>query len=260
MFFLQSTPNLRNGCALALFALFPGAVYQHAVFPLSMLLLFATVQGALLCRRRFAWAGVFGALGAATYSTGFLLSAVGAVCAAIFAGRDRTARITAAATTFGISSAGLVAVLVLHQIKLGAWDAFFKTQAKYGHGIHNPLYTWLCAVGPIGDSSSGAARAIAAQTVFVAASLTLGFSTFARMRGRRAWTHEEIWAVVYAIAFWMFPLVMGTGVSLYRAEALLAPAALLLRDHPRAFTVTWVMIAAWLCYLMGSLFFAEVLI
>lgn len=48
-----------------------------------------------------------------------------------------------------LTLAGFVAVLALHHVTVGAWDAFFKVQAKYGHAVHNPAGTLGQLVAPV---------------------------------------------------------------------------------------------------------------
>jgi hypothetical protein len=69
---------------------------------------------------------------------------------------------------------------------------------------------------------------------------------------------RERWLALYGLAFWLFPLVMGRGVSLYRAESLLVPLALL--AWRPAVAGTWLVLAAALVVPMGRLFFLSILV
>ena len=268
IFFLKCKLDLHSGVALLFFAVAPGAVYQHAVFPVSMFLFLALVQAVCLFRGRWVWAGLCGALAAFTYSTGFLLAPVAAACAAIFQTGTLRVRLRASLLSGGISALGFLAVLVLHQLQLGVWDAFVQVQAKYGHGMHNPMDTWLGATHALPQGGSTSAQIISIQTVFVGATLVLALGAlvvFLR-RGRRlpaadsSQAAPEIWAIVYALPFWCMPLIMGAGVSMYRAESLLAPLAILLRSTKVAVAVLWLAFAGWLFLRMAELFFNGTLI
>jgi hypothetical protein len=70
----RATPaNL--GC-LALATVFPGSIYEHAVFPVSLAIAGGLLFLALLARGHWTAAGIAGAVSAAAYQTGVLLAAV----------------------------------------------------------------------------------------------------------------------------------------------------------------------------------------
>ncbi|OJH36206.1 hypothetical protein BON30_34160 [Cystobacter ferrugineus] len=120
---------------------------------------------------------------------------------------------------------GFVAALAVFQVQTGAWNALFLSQAKYGHGIGNPLETLDAVVGPLlrGESRHWKNASPRVQTLLVAL-LVLVARPLSRWRevGQR-----ERGLALYGLAFWLFPLVMGRGVSLYRSESLLVPLVLL---------------------------------
>ena len=122
---------------------------------------------------------------------------------------------------------GFVAALAVFQVQTGAWNALFLSQAKYGHGLGNPLETLDAVVGPLfrGESRHWKNAIPRVQTQLVAL-LVLVLVARPLSRWREAGARER-WLVLYGLAFWLFPLVMGRGVSLYRAESLLVPLALL---------------------------------
>ena len=79
-------------------------------------------------------------------------------------------------------------------------------------------------------------------------------------RRRRRPEVARAWAVVAALVFWIFPLLVGRGVSLYRSDALVLPVVLLLAELP-----PWVLgaLVIWLAVLaeqMARLFFLGYLI
>ncbi|HTP26917.1 MAG TPA: hypothetical protein VMK12_14850, partial [Anaeromyxobacteraceae bacterium] len=63
-------------------------------------------------------------------------------------------------------------------------------------------------------------------------------------------------AAVLMLAFFIVPLTLGTGVSPIRAEALLAPAGVLLRWLPRWIVALWLLAATWMAWATSAVFFA----
>src|SRR6266540_3894625 len=83
---LEARATLANLACLALAALFPGSIYEHALFPVSLAVAGSLLFLALLARGRWTAAGIAGAVPAARYqfllATGIVLVAVGATLAA----------------------------------------------------------------------------------------------------------------------------------------------------------------------------------
>ncbi len=217
---------------LLLSALFPGGLYQHAVFPISMFLCALLLGLLLLVRGRFGWAALAMAAAAFTYSTGFLLAGVVGL-AVLLAGQARRfgTRLLAASLFGGLAFAGFLAVLLLHQLELGQWDAFFLVQAKYGHGLHNPLAALPRFMAEL-QSAEGAQLLSPAQSLLMALLVPAALAALL-LRWRQAGLLEWLAAAQVAV-FWIFPLTMGAAVSLTRAEANLLPLVPLLAPLPRA--------------------------
>lgn len=251
----------RNLPVLGLAALFPGQVYQHAVFPISMCLFFS-----LLClffqeRRRPVLAGLAGGVAAFSYTTSFLLAPVVLAAELLAPGSPQGSpwpRLWRGVGIAFVVTLGFVAALALFQVQTGAWNALFLSQAKYGHGINNPLGTLDAVVGPLlrGESRHWKNAFPRVQTLIVAL-LVIVLVAHTLSRWRSAGLRER-WLVFYGLAFWVFPLSMGRGVSLYRAESLLVPIALL--AWRPAVANTWLVLAAVLVVPMGRLFFLGVLV
>src|SRR5262249_5957041 len=74
--FLRDVSKVRAFNCLMLAAFFPSQIYQHAVFPISMLVLLSVVCLDQLLVGRWWAAGLAGLLAAMTYATGFLLGPV----------------------------------------------------------------------------------------------------------------------------------------------------------------------------------------
>jgi hypothetical protein len=239
---------------LAMAAVFPGAVYQHAIFPTSLALLCLVLAAAMGVQSRWAAAGGMGALVALSYVTGVLLAPVQAMAAWL-----RTRALRPALLAGGLPALGFLAVLAFHQGVLGRWDAFYWVHRKGFRGPGRPVEAFLAVVRPAFDGGADMrARTIAAQTLTVAALVLLGLAMAWRQRSKP--DPVRAWAVLATLAFWTFPLAMGRGVSLYRSEALVLPVLFLLVDLPPwalALLLTWLAVLA---QAMGRLFFTGYLV
>lgn len=246
--------GVRGWLVLGMAAAFPGAVYQHAIFPTSLALLCLLLAGFCIARERWTLAGVLGAGVALSYVTGVLVAAPNAVAAWL---RSRSFR--APLLAGGLAACGLLLVLVLHQLLLGHWDAFYWVHRKGFSAMARPVEAFLGVVGPAFDARSDPrARTVGVQTLTVAGLVLLGMGTAVSSRARPSAIRS--WAVVSTLVFWVFPLVVGRGVSLYRSEALVLPVVLLLIELP-----VWVLgpVLMWLLVLaeqMGRLFFTGYLV
>ena len=74
--FLGPELNARNLLVLVLAAFFPGHVYCHAVFPISMCTFFQIAAIKLYISQQFLLAGIAGFIAAFSYSSGFFLAGV----------------------------------------------------------------------------------------------------------------------------------------------------------------------------------------
>jgi hypothetical protein len=246
--------GVRGWLVLGMAAVFPGAVYQHAVFPTSLALLCLVLAGFFVARQRWALAGVAGAGVALSYVTGMLVSVPNGVAALL---RSRAVR--PALLAGGLAASGFLLVLVLHQILLGHWDAFYWVHKKGFPAMARPVDAFLGIVLPAFDPGSDPrARTAGVQALTVAGLVLLGLA--AAVATRRQSNPVRAWAVLCALLFWLFPLLVGRGVSLYRSDALILPVVLLLLELP-----VWVLtpVLVWLVILaeaMGRLFFTGYLV
>lgn len=211
----------RRPAVLLLCAFAPGTYYFLVGFPVSMAVCFLLLALWSYRQHRHAAALVAGLLAGFTYPSGIWLA--GVVAMAIVVGRWRRER---SRPTVWLASLGPVIgfglVLLLHHLTVGHWNAFLLTQEKYGHALSNPLgvlwqrslYIWVWRPGwQIGLQSLLAA----ALALTVAAVTTLS----ARRKADRP---GDVSLAAHGLVYWLMPLVMGGGVSPYRAEALIMPA------------------------------------
>jgi len=216
--------GLGGWLVLGMAAAFPGAVYQHAIFPTSLALLCLVLAAWFVARERWVAAGVAGAGVALSYVTGVLVAVANGASALL-----RTRSIRPVLLSGGIAAAGLVALLVLHQLLLGHWDAFYWVHRKGFPAMAQPLDAFLGVALPAFDPGSDPrARTVAVQTLTVAGLVLLGMGSAVVTRRRP--DPVRSWAVVATLLFWSFPLLVGRGVSLYRSDALVLPVLFLLLE------------------------------
>jgi hypothetical protein len=239
---------------LGLAAVFPGAVYQHAVFPTSVALLCLVLAGHAVSQGAWARAGLFGGLLSLSYVTGILIAPVQALVALV-----RTRAFRPALLAGGLAALGLVAVMALHQLTLGHWDAFYWVHRKGFPAMARPLQAFWDIIWPATDPSSDPrARVVAAQALTVAGLLALSLAT--AFATRRRSDPVRLWAVLTTLAFWSAPLIIGRGVSLYRSDALVLPVLLLLIELPALLLAPILVWLSVLAYGMAQLFFTGYLV
>lgn len=242
--------------ALAIAAVAPGVVYQHAAFPIAMLLFFQIRALDALARERFFAAGAWGAAAAITYSSGWLLG-LGMVAYALLGRRALTpARLAREALLpAGLTAAGTALVFLLHQLLLGDWQAFFKIQRKYGVGLHWPHQALVDRLAPLfGDGTLFPAL----QTLLVVVSM-LGLLLALVLQWRRLAPIEAL-VSLHALVYWLVPLALGGGLSLHRADAVLMPAAILTRRLPAPVQLLLLAAAAVTALRVGARYFSGVLV
>jgi hypothetical protein len=250
---------------LLLAAVFPGVVYQHAVFPVSMMTFFTIGFLYLLGTGRWIRAGVSGAAAAASYISGVLLAPVAPVVAILTVGwwpGWRTA--LRSGITAVIVAAGFVGVLIVQYLAVGIWGAYFQSTRKYGVGIQNPVPNFVRTVSPFVEQLRGMPvprrqYIEAVQTLAVAGIVVLIVAaTLAPLiRGQLSSTD---WAVlVTTIGLWIFPHVSGVAASQYRSEALLLPCVLLARRLPLALQAGLVAVSIAVLWIMAPGFFTGLL-
>ena len=251
IFWLREDCSVKGVGALVAVAVAPGTIYQHAVFPVSMLLCLVAIQGELVVRRRWGCAALVGAGAALTYATGFLVAVADVLGSPVRT--DARRRLAGILGALGVG-AGLGALFLIHRLQVGRWNAFFVTQAKYGHGLSSPLGTLASFLGLIA-SANPEARVVGIQILSTVVFVLLGLWG-AIVSARTNGPASDRFAAVLMLAFFIVPLTLGTGVSPIRAEALLAPAGVLLRWLPRWIVALWLVAATWMAWATSAVFFA----
>jgi len=223
-----------------LFAAFaPGAVYEYAVFPLALLACFTVGFLWFLYRGRWLAAGVAGAAATFTYPTAVALIAVALAWALV---ERRTAIQSLLAGALSACGLGLVLYDLHHDT--GRWNAYFLVQRKYHHHLHSPLAAFQHGV-------AHPATAIGAQSLLVTVALACVLVSLVLRRPRVE--RAELLVAVWTLATWLLANI-ESGVSIYRAEATLLPAAILVRRLPVPVVYGLVALAAGVLVWMTGLF------
>jgi len=239
----------RGWLVLGMAGAFPGAVYQHAIFPTSLALLCMVLAAFFVVRERWVLVGLLGAGVALSYVTGVLISAPNALAAWL-----RTHALRPAVVAGGLAACGFLLVLVLQQLLLGHWDAFYWVHRKGFPAIARPLDAFLGVVRPGLDPAADPGwHTLGRQMLTMTGLVLLGIGTAMVKRHRR--DPVRSWALVTSLVFWLFPLVVGQGVSLYRSDALVLPVLLLLIELPEWVLAPLLIWFAVLADAMAQLFF-----
>jgi hypothetical protein len=218
--FLCDLPVAAATGGLAFAAFLPGAVYLHAVFPLSMFGFFALLGLWLVGRERWVAGGAAAAVAAATYHLGVLLIPV----IALYALHRRPALRAAA-----VAALGPAVVVAAMWIQTGAADAFLRIQDRYQHDLRLPT-----------EQASDSLRSVAVngvqlhvvpdmQVLVVTALLVI---VAVHLWRRRAGAEPVEWLLLgAAVALWVVPMGQEN-VGLYRTAATLVPLVPLVARLP----------------------------
>jgi len=257
--FLSAERTVKNFLCLLFASLFPGAVYYHAVFPISMMTFLILVSLHFARRKRWAFCGLAGAAAAFTYPPGAFLAIVFAAWV-FYWFRDVRWRdkLWWTATVGVLTTAGVALVFIVQRLFVGAWLTFFRAQGAYKEGsFGNPVTILFHSARTLfRDWGHPGTAVIAANTLFNATLVVL-LVAFAARAARRS--PVEAYQVIFLLVFWVALLSLGEW-SQTRKQALLLPAVPLARHLPG--WVLWVIVPLSLLLLLleGTMFFNASLI
>jgi hypothetical protein len=220
----------RDPLVLLLCAFAPGTYYFLVAFPMSMTVCFILLTLWAQRERHHAAALAAGIVVGFTYPSGICLAGVlaGALLVEHWRGERRGALAWLPVTG---PIAGFCLVLVVHHLAVGQWNAFFLTQEKYQHGINNPLLVLWQRSAFIWVWKPGWQTGI--QSLIATALVVAGAVATVRAVRRRQQAPGDAALATHGATYWLFPLVLGGGLSPYRAESLLMPAMVALRRLPK---------------------------
>jgi hypothetical protein len=264
---------LRDAALLALVAVYPGAIYYHVIYPMTLVVAATLAALGLASRGRWGWAGLAGAVAAAAYPIGILAGIAAVAVSAEASWRERAGwrrLLGRSAVVGGLSVAGTLLVFLIMQLTVGHWNAFFLSQEKYGGQRNNPVTAFVSLVSQVQTSpavvnfpaSVGHKLDVAVRTeIWASLGLVLLCCVAAVVAGvRRRFVPLDAGLVVLAVVGYLLPLFAGTQIAQYRSHVLLLPALLLLRHLPGWLIALLVVPSAVLAYKFGVLFFENYLI
>jgi hypothetical protein len=218
-------------CCLLIAAFWPSMVYQHAVFPISLVVFLSLLCMDQMLAGHWWLAGLSGMLASTAYGTGFLIGPAACLFLLLppYGGARWKTIVGRAAIVGGLTMLGLGLVLGAHQVLVGKWNAFFLTQAKYGHGIHNPASILYQQIEISMNADPTKSRVWLQITVVAMA--TIFACAWAAWKWNKRSAMDRLLAV-FAAVFWIFPLVMGLGVAPLRPAACMMPMAAMARKLP----------------------------
>jgi hypothetical protein len=254
--FLRELPSRFAAVGGLLYAAWaPGQVYQFAVYPLSLLVVFTLACLHFLRRGRWAAAGFMGAGATLTYPVGVTLAVVAALWVALTLERGRVRALAASAAPIPVA---FVLILAVQRAQTGRWSALFDVQSTYDHGIHNPFGAISNALILWSRTQSFASENVKAlQTLAVSALLLAILMTIVLRRARPA--RLELLFLLWAAVTWALPLSQGN-ISVQRSQAALLPVAVLVARLPRPLLVVAIIAAVGLSIPVARLYFDGLLV
>jgi len=141
--FLETSFKKESLLCLLLAAFFPGQVYHHAIFPISLLTLFTMLFFYYLIKKNIISAGLAAAGAGFSYPSGILLPGIG------FLYLLMQKKVKSGLLLMSLGCLGPAMAALVFQVQVGHWDAYFKVHQKYDHTLSNPLATLSRAVQPV---------------------------------------------------------------------------------------------------------------
>jgi hypothetical protein len=207
--FLRDLPIAAASGGLLFAAFLPGAVYLHAVFPLSMFGFFALLALWLIGRERWVAAGAAAAVAAASYHLGVLLVPLLAAYALHRRGALRAA---------AVAAVGPAVVVAAMWAQTGAPNAFLLVQERYDHALRLPTEQLTLSLRTV-SVNGFQLHAVPDMQVLLVSALLL--ACVIQLVARRAAAAPLDWLLLAtALALWLVSLGQED-VALYRTAATL---------------------------------------
>lgn len=258
--------------AMMLAAVFPGSIYFHSVFPVSLCLLGLALV--VLGVRRESWL-IAGAGAFVAFATHFV-GVIGVIAVALslafgWRGRRWRSRVWRVAAAAGLGSLAYPWTMWLMHADTGSWDIYWQHQGDYGNtGWHNPIEQlerfWSVSFTQWHPPAAGAPWLVAHATdaqhpqllVNLAFALVLvGIASWRLLR--RDLSGWEATATLIALGALAVPVISGAWSAWYRHDALMLIALPVLR-LPRVVWAILIAVCAGQAVLLGAMWFGGALI
>lgn len=207
---------------------FTGNIYLAAAFPLSLCLLFMNLSILCILQKKYVLSGLFCFISCLSYSTAFLYCGVLGCYLIYECIKEKESLKNFIIKVLKAPVLGFMGFLTVHIIifiATGNIKAFFLTQKKYGHGIHNPIKT-LCGF----LSNIKSENITASQQSFISFIFLLLFIFVVVIFFKEKLYLNKIYVIssISIVIIYFFLLIMGNGVSPYRQYLMCSDAALIL--------------------------------
>jgi hypothetical protein len=134
-----------------------------------------------------------------------------------------------------VAALGGVFVLVIQRVQTGYWDAWSKVHAHYHNYYQDPFPSLVRAVKPVFHNPPTVHAIEHYEALFAAVLVVVLCATVVAGHGRPGPLDSLL--VLILLTYWLVPLSIHH-MDLYRSDALLIPAALLLPRAPLPVQVT----------------------
>ena len=239
-------------------AFFPGFIYLHAVFPLSLCLFLLAAFIYYLKRKEFLLCGFLAMLLTWSYASGqFILIAIFLYLLGILIYEKKIA------WKIGLklilpSILGLMILYFYDFWVTDHWNAMYLVQQKYKHGIYNTFDMLIDRFGILWSNIDNHTGIIQLQIFFV---LILVFwfvaTTIRALYNNKMYKPELCFYLGIILAFWILPFSMGLEISLYRGSILLAILLILWKDKSLDFKLMLLISFALFIIPMTAYFYKE---
>lgn len=221
---LDRTRPARALLCLMLVALFPGAIYYDAVFPMSLTALFSVELLIALQARAFGRAALIAAPLAMSYSTAWIVVFVCWLVELVRAEGGLAARLRHPAHLCAASGAlGVTVVFLVMGWQSGYYDFYIRAQQSYHYERVPFAAAYLTRLARLLSGPYDLASAIGGQALLVTAfMMALGVRALWR---RRTLTSTQVSAIVSSLLLWALPISLGGYNALFRADSLLVVSA-----------------------------------
>jgi hypothetical protein len=229
LIWLQWGRSLSSGRALILlltFSLFPGCVYNFAVFPLSVTLLFCTGAIVAAIRERFVLMGVFLLAAGLCYPTAWFLTVGLMIGVALVARKDLREMVKRVA----LASFGLLSILALAFFEPSGHPFAYFSSKNGAIGPAGIAFVEYAVTGNefIQRAVSFGYAAILALQAWIAIVLT-GLATWLTTKDRSRRVPTSMYPVLAGLAVVIGLIVVSSSGAWYRSIVVAAPAAVVLR-------------------------------
>jgi hypothetical protein len=248
--------NPRNWILIGIAAFCPGSIYFHAVFPISLVAFCISLLILFLKQEKYAAAGITGFFAVLAYSTGFFLLLVLALFGLVLWRQKHPKLMRYLIYTCGLSGLALIGLFSYDYWATGHWDALFKIQGKYGHGMQSPFKMfaghWELLMKRPFTLLHWSEIQNMVMIIYISVLIWTAYRKYSRP--------FHLFFSLFLLIFWFLPYSISLQVSLYRNAAVLGAGHTVADKLP-----TWALVLVLLSFLglsypLGILFIQSTII